>query len=463
MNQTSILIVDDEKAVRTALNVNLRKRGLQVVLAASAKEALVALGERAFDLVLSDVKMPDGTGLDLLKNVRSAWPDTQVVIMTGYGSIVDAVTAIKEGAADYIIKPIEQDELFLILERALERRNLRSEVRQLRAEITERYGFHNLVGTSSVMQDLYAQIASVAETSATVLLEGPTGTGKELLAHAIHYRSQRARSPFVRINCATLPEHLLESELFGHERGAFSGAIRQHLGKFEQANGGTILLDEIGEVDIKLQAKLLRVLENGEMQRVGGSRTIALDVRVITSTNRDLKREAREGRFRQDLYYRLNVVTIRVPPLKDRREDIPLLVDHFLGLFHTDRSVKPLRASPEQVERLMAYDWPGNVRELKHTIERAVVLHRGGDMVDITVPTDLSSDSHSSTAQRPEFDQIVCLADALATYERSIIIDALKAANGVQAQAARSLGLSRSNLNYRIQKLGITVKEISYD
>jgi DNA-binding NtrC family response regulator len=462
MTSPKILVVDDEKAVRTALNVNLSKRGLVVTLAASAQAALTALKTKRFDLVLTDVKMPDGTGLDLLEKIRSAWPETQVVIMTGYGSIADAVAAMRAGAADYIIKPVEKDELFIILERALERRALRSEVKKLRAEVAERYGFHNLIGTTDVMVRLYEDIAAVADTAATVLLQGPTGTGKELLAHAVHYRSPRSQAPFVRVNCASIPENLLESELFGHEKGAFSGAIRQHLGKFEQADGGTLLLDEISETDLNMQAKLLRVLENGEFQRVGGSRTITVDVRVIASTNLDLKREVRQGRFREDLFYRLNVIRLKVPALRERTEDIPLLIEHFINQFSDGYASGPLRASPEVIEQLTAYDWPGNVRELKHTIERAIILHRGGENLHIPPPADQSSGSTSPTTP-PTLPEVSNLAKALADYERSLIIQALKQANGVQAKAARSLGTSRSNLNYRIQRLAIKVKNIAYE
>jgi DNA-binding NtrC family response regulator len=462
MNQSTILVVDDERAVRTALNVNLAKKGLDVQLADSTQSALKLLNERTFDLVLSDVKMPDGTGLELLIKIRDSWPETQVVIMTGFGSITDAVTAMKAGAADYIIKPIERDELFIILERALERKALRSEVRKLRAEVTERYGFHNLIGTTGVMKSIYTQISAVADTSATVLLEGPTGTGKELLAHALHYRSHRSRGPFVRVNCASLPESLLESELFGHEKGAFSGAIRQHLGKFEQANGGTLLLDEIGETNLAMQAKLLRVLENGEMQRVGGQKTISLDVRIVTSTNRELKQEVQQGRFRADLYYRLNVVKVKVPSLQERKEDIPLLVEHFIRHFTRDSENSHLEVDPNQLKALIAYDWPGNVRELKHTIERAIILLPGGPTIDIPNPIDQSDEISLPGSNQPP----PCkgsLSESLGDYERHLIIDALKQAKGVQAQAARALGLSRSNLNYRIQRLGIIVKEISYE
>lgn len=459
-----ILVVDDDKAVRVAVQVNLRKAGYDVQLARNPDDALKVLQETPHDLVLTDVQMPGGTGLELLARVRERHPDVQVVVMTGYGSVRDAVAALKGGAADYLIKPVERDELLVVVEKALEHAALRAELRQLRQEVRDRYGFDNLIGTTQAMIRLYEDVQAVADSTATVLLQGPTGTGKELLAHAIHYRSQRADKPFVRVNCAAIPETLLESELFGHERGAFSGAVRQHRGKFEQADGGTILLDEIGEIDPSVQVKLLRVLENGELQRVGGSETLRVDVRVIAATNKDLRAEARARRFREDLYYRLNVVRLDVPSLAERRADIPLLVAHFVRSY-AERNGRPVPTVPRAVvERLMDYDWPGNVRQLEHTVERAVILSRG-DVLDIPLPEDELRHEHDEDERGP-MDLLpspgVSLQDHLAEYERQVIIAALKASEGVQARAARRLELSRSNLNYRIHRLGIRVKEIDY-
>ncbi|MCO4744417.1 MAG: sigma-54-dependent Fis family transcriptional regulator [Proteobacteria bacterium] len=457
-----ILVVDDDRAVRTALRVNLRKAGMDVTLATHPGEALEQLRAEPFDLVLTDVKMPGATGIELLASVRESWPELPVVVMTGYGSVEDAVGAMKHGAADYLIKPVGKDELLLVLERALETKALRAELVQLRKQVEETHGFSRLIGTTPSMLSLYEDIAAVAETPSTVLLMGPTGTGKELLAEAIHERSPRRDGAFVRVNCAAIPQPLLESELFGHEKGAFTGAIRQHQGKFEQADGGTLLLDEIGEIEPHVQIKLLRVLESSSFQRVGGSQTLTVDVRVIAATNKDLAEEVREKRFREDLYYRLNVVALHVPSLAQRRADIPLLVDHFVRMYAA-RSNRPVPSvSQQSMELLVAYDWPGNVRQLQHHIERAVILGKQ-DVLEIEPPAGaprLEAPTQSSTTL-PEVGST--LQEALATYERDLIVEALKQAGGVQARAARRLGLSRSNLNYRIGRLSIAVKEIEYE
>ena len=419
MSSAQLLVVDDDRGVRTALRVNLSKAGHTVTLATNADEALQALRSSPFDLVITDVKMPGETGLTLLGRVREAWVDTPVIVMTGYGSVEDAVSAMKAGAADYIIKPVEKAELLLLVDRALQTRALRAELIALRQEVEDKYGFDNIIGTSDAMVRLYEDISAVADSSATVLLHGPTGTGKELLAHAIHYRSARRSGPLVPVNCGAIPEQLLESELFGHERGAFTGAVRQHLGKFEQADGGTILLDEIGEMDLHMQVKLLRVLQSGTFQRVGGTKTLTVDVRIVAATNRDLREEVREGRFREDLFYRLNVVALAVPPLRDRRDDIPLLVDHFVATFCKKDKRDVPRPSHETVQRLMSYAWPGNVRQLEHVIERAVILHRGGTSLEIPTPEDLrpSRDEHD-----PLPPAGTALPDFLAEHERHAIL-----------------------------------------
>jgi len=458
-----ILVVDDDRAVRTVLKVNLGKSGMDVTAVEAPLKALALLHEAPYDLVLTDVKMPGATGIELLVKMRAAWPDMPVVVMTGYGSVADAVSAMKSGASDYIIKPVAKDELVLLIERALEHKALRAELIQLRQEVVDRYGFHNLIGTTPAMLELYEDVAAIADTSATVLLEGPTGTGKELLAHAIHYRSRRSASPFIRVNCAAIPESLLESELFGHEKGAFTGAIRQHRGKFEQADGGSLLLDEIGDINQYTQVKLLRVLENGEFARVGGTSSLRCDVRVIAATNKNLRSEVKAGTFREDLYYRLNVMALRVPPLRERRDDIPLLVDHFVRLY-AKKNDRPIpKVSVTEMERLMAYSWPGNVRQLEHVIERSVILNRDAELNNIRLPVDPTGpDSPPS-----EMDILpplgATLQEGLQDFERKVLVAALKQAKGVQAQAARRLQISRSNLNYRINRLGIQVKDITYE
>ncbi len=454
-----ILVVDDDRAVRAALRVNLSKAGWDVELATDGVEAVDSLRSRPVDVVLSDVMMPNMTGLELLSVVRERWPETRVVMMTGHGSVPDAVNAMKSGADDYVIKPVSRDELLVILAKALREKALRAELVQLRAELDARYGFEQLVGVTDAMQEVYELITAVAESDALVLLTGPTGTGKELLAHAIHRRSPRRDAPFVRVNCGALPEGLLESELFGHEKGAFTGAVRQHLGRFEQAEGGTILLDEIGEIPLQTQVKLLRVLESGEIQRLGSRSTRKVDVRVVAATNRDLRQEVRSGTFREDLFYRLNVFHIPVPALARRRDDIPLLAQHFLERF-ADKYKRPVqRISGRVLEQLLAHPWPGNVRELEHTIERAVLLCRGDELDRVQLPPVEAEDSDEPGVLPPGST----LPDALQEAERRYIVEALKEDKGVQARAARRLGISRSNLNYRINKLGISVKDVVYD
>ncbi len=461
-----VLVVDDEPAVRSALRVNLARAGYEVVLAGTAEEALKALAERPVDLVLTDVKMPGAGGMALLEQLNRSSPDMPVVMMTGHGRVEDAVAAMKAGASDYIIKPISKDELLVILDRSLKARALQAEVVELRAEVARRYSFENLVGGTPSMQKVYALVAAVADSGALVLLTGATGTGKELLAHAIHYRSSRRPGPFVRVNCAALPEGLLESELFGHEKGAFTGAIRQHRGRFEQADGGTLLLDEIGEIPLSVQVKLLRVLESGEIQRVGGSDTIRVDVRVVAATNRDLRKEVKAGRFREDLYYRLNVFHIQLPPLRDRVDDIPLLVEHFVEKYAERYHKTVRRVRPEIMALLLRHSWPGNVRELQHVIERGVLLSTGEELEQIIL-NDGEEIEPEPTADVPEGPDEVpegrSLADVMEEQERRLIVDALRKEKGVQARAARRLGISRSNLNYRIQRLSIEVKDVLYD
>ena len=461
-----VLVVDDEAPVRTALQVNLGRRGWTVDLATRPDEALAVLRDRPVDVVLTDVRMPGGSGLDLLEQVRTRWPDVPVVVMTGYGSVEDAVAAMKAGASDYLVKPVQRDALYVVLDRVIEQRSLRAELTALRREVADRYGLDQLVGTTPAMLDLYDKLAAVAPSDATVLLQGPTGTGKELLAHALHYRSNRASGPFIRVNCTAIPEALLESELFGHEKGAFTGAVRQHLGRFEQADGGTLFLDEIGEIGAPMQAKLLRVLEAGDFQRVGGSETLRVDVRVVAATNRDLRREVADGRFREDLFYRLNVVPLRVPPLTARRDDIPLLLTHFIEREAARTGRTPPRIPPEELARLKAYDWPGNVRQLEHAVERAMLLQQGSDTLRLTLPDD--DEPHPSATAAPAVPAADTLPegplpDLLDAYERAIVLRALDDAGGVQAEAARRLGLSRSNLHYRIKRLGITRGTTPYD
>jgi DNA-binding NtrC family response regulator len=457
-----ILVVDDDRAVRTALSVNLRKAEYDVALAPSIAEALDLLRESAFDVLLTDVNMPGGSGMELLGEVRTHWPETRVVIMTGFGSVQDAVHAMKAGAADYIIKPIERDELLVLLDRALKTRAMQRELAQLRQEVTEKYGFATMIGISPPMREVYEQVQAVADSNALVLINGETGTGKELIAHALHYRSRRAQAPMIAVNCAALPENLLESELFGHERGSFTGATRQHQGKFEQADGGSLFLDEIGEIPPNVQVRLLRVLEGGSFTRVGGENAVKVDVRVIAATNRDLRKEVAAGNFRADLYYRLHVFNIKLPPLRERRDDIPLLVEHFCRKF-AERHGRPVPIiAPAAMRSLQAYSWPGNIRELEHFMERTVLLAGGGEIATVRLP-------EAEAMERPPGTQVSLrdigpggLPSALDSIERQLIVEALQDAGGVQAQAARALGISRSNLNYRIGRLNIRLQDITF-
>ena len=454
----SILVVDDERAVRVALEVNLSKAGHIVSLADSGERALAILRSQEVDVVLTDFMMPEMTGIELLASVKQHWPSTQVVMMTGHGTVERAVEAMRLGAHDFVIKPVARNELLAILERAVRERGLHKQVARLQAEVSERYGFDKLIGNTPEMQRVYEQVRAVAASDAYVLLTGQTGTGKELIAHAIHHRSRRSGGPFVQINCGALPGGLLESELFGHEKGAFTGAIRQHKGKFEQADGGTLMLDELGEMPLETQVKLLRILESGRFQRVGGTSEIHADVRVVAATNRNLRQEVTEGRFREDLFYRLNVFEIALPPLQKRPGDIPLLTEHFIRKFAQKHGKPVTGATQNALSDLQRHDWPGNVRELEHTIERAVIMAAGDTITTFELPN-----GKPATEAPTRLTAGQSISDILREHERTMVIEALRAEQGVQARAARLLGVSRANLNYRIQKLGIQIKDIQYE
>ena len=449
MNEQVILVVDDEEAQRKVLAGFLRKRGYGILTAASVDEALDLARVKTIDLVLTDLRMPGRTGLDLVQDLRGVNPEIPVVVITAFGTVDSAVGALKSGAADYLTKPVDLDELEVIVLRHLERRALESENRELRRELESRYRLEGLETSNPKMAQAINLAARAASSRATILISGGSGTGKELLARAVHYASPRAKRPLVAVNAAALPETLLESELFGHERGAFTGADREHRGRFERANGGTLFLDEIGDLPKGTQVKLLRVLQEQSFERLGGTRSIKVDVRVIAATNRDLEVMIRNGEFREDLYYRLNVVSIEIPPLRERREDIPHLVDHFIRRFAEDSRSKVSGISREAMDVLLKHDFPGNVRELENIIHRAMVLARGRLVSTPDLPL------HLGELEPEKKDDSGSLVDRVAAFEGALIVEALDKAGGVKTRAARALGISERHLRYRMTKYGI--------
>jgi len=444
-----ILVVDDEPAQRELVGGFLRKQGFDVVEAAGGGEAVARFKREPFDLVLTDQRMPDLSGLDVLEAVRSASPETAVVIMTAYGTIETAVSAIKAGAADYLTKPLNLDELLHRVHRVRERHHLVRENRELREALTERHRVEGIVGDSGQMQEVLSLVRRVAASDATVLIRGESGTGKELIARALHYASPRAAGPLVKVNCAALAESLLEAELFGHEKGAFTGAVASRKGRFELADGGSIFLDEIGDLPPHLQVKLLRVLQEREFERVGSSRSVKVDVRLLAATHRNLEALVRDGRFRDDLYYRINVVTIMLPPLRERREDLPPLIEHFLRTF-AEKNGKTVRGvTREAREALLRYDYPGNIRELENLMERAVVLTRDDVIGMEDLPLTLE-------APPPESGEGAGLIAAVEGLERRMIREALARAEGTQTRAAELLGISERVLRYKLRKYGLS-------
>ena len=447
-----ILVVDDEASQRELVSGYLKKQGFEVLTAAGGRPALELFRQSPMELILTDQRMPDLSGLDLLKAARAINPETQVIVMTAYGNIETAVEAMKAGAADYLTKPLHLEELRQKIQRIVEQHRLYAENRALREELRSRHRIEGIIGDSGQMVEVVSLVQRVAASEATVLIRGESGTGKELIAKAIHYASPRAARPLVRVNCAALPENLLESELFGHEKGSFTGAIASRKGRFELADTGTLFLDEIGDLPLHLQAKLLRVLQEREFERVGSSQPIKVNVRILSATHRDLESLLRAGQFREDLYYRLNVVTILVPPLRERRQDLPALMDHFLKIFAV-KNGKTLRGfSREARDALLRYDYPGNVRELENLVERAVVLSRG-DLIgrgDLPLAVEAPESSGEPPAQ---------LTAAVEGLERRMIKNALARAGGVQTRAAELLGITERALRYKLKKYGLQGEE----
>jgi DNA-binding NtrC family response regulator len=453
MEQAKILIAEDEQTQRDLLSGFLKKEGFSVVAVPNGKEVLRNLEHDFFDLVLLDYKMPELDGIHALHEVRKLYPDVPVVMMTAYGSVETAVASMKAGALDYLTKPIDLEELLLIFQKALERSRLIQENRELRARLQERYTFDQIVYASPQMEEVMGLVSRVAPSQATVLITGESGTGKELIANAIHYASPRSGRPLIKVNCAALPEPLLESELFGYEKGAFTGAGQRRIGRFEEAEGGTIFLDEIGDLSPGTQVKLLRVLQEKEFQRLGSNTTLKTDVRVLAATHRDLEEARRKGSFREDLYYRLNVISIHLPSLRERREDIPLLIDHFLKKFSKQNRKPVSNISKEARAVLLRYPYPGNIRELENLIERAVVLCRGDIITTQDLPFHLQ-EGKSERAERPSSGE-KGLTDTLEEIEKDLILRALQQHQGIQTKAAESLRISERVLRYKMKKYKI--------
>jgi DNA-binding NtrC family response regulator len=442
-----VLVVEDEEKLRRVVQLQLQSAGFDVDQAGSAEEGLRS-ADRA-DLIITDLKLPGMDGLELLSNIRRQNSHTPIIVMTAFGTVETAVSAMKSGAADFLLKPFSLDHLMTVVQKALEVRALRDENKKLREELGVRYELHNMIGRSPGMREVFATVARVAPTRATVLLAGESGVGKDMIARAIHFHSPRRDKPFVKINCTALPENLMESELFGYEKGAFTGAATSKPGKFEQADTGTVFLDEIGDVPPAVQVKLLRVLQERELERLGSNKTRHIDVRVIAATNVDLRVALENGTFREDLYYRLNVLPINIPPLRERKEDIPYLAEHFVHKLGSEMGRNNCTISDDAMQRLISYDWPGNVRELENVIERSLVLCGGSKLSADDIKLDTMRTRQAPGAgflpEGMNLDQ----------YEQSIIREALRRANGNKSQAARFLGITRNALRYRLSQMGI--------
>ena len=450
-----LLIVDDETALREAIAERLGDHGFIVEQAASGEEALERLAAFAFDVLITDLRLPGIDGRRVLDAAIERYPEIVAIVITGFGTVKDAVEAIKQGASDFITKPFQFDALMHVLRSAIEQRRLRSENAYLRSQLEQRYRFEGIVGRSEPMRELFQLLETVAATSSTVLITGETGTGKELAARAIHHNSSRRANRFVAINCSAIPETLREAELFGHVRGAFTGAVANRQGRLEQAHRGTLFLDEVGTMSPALQAKLLRVLQEREFERVGESHTVKIDVRVIAATHSDLAKMVADGTFREDLYYRLNVIPVRLPPLRERRDDIPLLVQHFLDRLTAEAGRPPVTVSQEALRRLMAHPWPGNVRQLENAVERALAFSKGRSQIDVSdLAPDIQAQPAPTNASDVWFpDEGLDLARYVEAVELSLIRRSLERTRGNKRQAARLLNLKRTTLIEKLKRL----------
>ncbi|PIR16676.1 MAG: DNA-binding response regulator [Deltaproteobacteria bacterium CG11_big_fil_rev_8_21_14_0_20_49_13] len=463
--KANILIVDDEIAIRKALEKFLASLGYHVFAVTSGEEALKVFGEEVIDLALIDLVMPGMNGVELIKKLKEADPKMVCIVMTAFGTITSAVETMKAGAYHYLTKPFELDDVASLVATGLEHKNLKEENRLLRQQLKSKYKFENIVGNSEELSGVYNLIEKVADSDSTILILGESGTGKELVARAIHYNSRRANMPLITVNCAAIPEELLETELFGHVKGSFTGAHATKPGRFDAANGGTIFLDEIGDMSLKLQVKILRVLQERKFEPVGSTKTHDVDVRIITATNRNLEEEVKKRQFREDLFYRLNVIPIKIPPLRERRSDIPLLVQHFIQKFNkeNDRHIEGLSKAAMNV--LVKYDWPGNIRELENLVERLVILKPAGMIEEVDIPLafgniKVNADSANKAVEAFRFDGSSNFRDAVENYEVDLIQKALEHTGYNKNKAAALLGLNRTTLVEKIKRKGINSNDV---
>jgi two-component system, NtrC family, response regulator PilR len=463
-----VLVVDDEESIREFFEIMLKREGYEVSAAANGAEALERVKRERFDLVISDLQMPEMSGMELLVAAREADPELLMIMITAFGSTETAVEAMKLGAYDYVQKPFKIDEVKIIIRQAMEKRSLRTEVALLKKELGTKYAFDNLIGSAPPMLRIYEMVKRVANTKSSVLITGESGTGKELIARAIHFNGPLKDKPFVTVNCGAIPENLMESEMFGHKKGSFTGAIADKRGLFEVANGGTIFLDELGELPLPMQVKLLRVIQEGTFKRVGGTEDVTVDVRVISATNKVLDAEVRAGRFREDLFYRMNVIQIHCPPLRERREDIAMLANHFLEKFAKGLGVDVKRIGNEAMDVLKRYHFPGNVRELENIIERTVALEPGAIILPESLPKHLleaRSESSLLDANKIEIldDHGINLEKLTADFERTLLTKALQQAGGIKKRAAKLLGISFRSMRYRVDKYSLSALSIDDD
>lgn len=453
-----ILVIEDEEDMQFMLREALSRRGYEVETAGTGDEGLARLKAASFDLILLDVRLPGQDGVSLIPAIKEIDHMSIIILMTAFGSRRLAMDAIQSGAYDYFTKPFRMDEMHTVIQRAIEKRQLLKDIHELERRLPEQYDFQNIIGNSSTMKEVFEVIQKITDTDVTALIIGESGTGKELIAQAIHYHSGRKSLPFVKLNCVAIPDGLLESELFGHEKGAFTGAVEQRIGKFELANKGTIFLDEIGDMSLTTQAKILRVLQEREFERVGGAQTVRIDTRVIAATNRDLLKAVGEGKFREDLYFRLNVVTIFAPPLRQRKDDIPMLAEHFIRLGNSKFRRQMEGLTPDALGMLMRYDWPGNVRELQNYIERAIVLSDEIVLGPACFPPQITHQDRSEGTTAVDTEDR-SLKDVMSDLEKQIVLDALSKCNGVQVRAAKHLGITERSLWHLVKKHSIEVEQ----